>query len=894
MLLTKLHKPSTNRNLVNRIQLYKKLDDGLTRKLILISAPAGFGKSTIISDWTSQKNIATAWFSIDNNDNDIVDFITYIIYAIRQLHPNFGDTALELIKSNSQGSIESAINILINDSIEIKQDILLVLDDYHLITNSEINNMMGYLIDFMPENLHLAIISRSDPNLSIAKFRSQFQLIELRSADLSFSENDIASLFNKHLKTKLSQENIHSLKAKTEGWIAGLQLAALSMQAQEDTTSFIEAFAGNNRYIMDYLIEEVLKIQPDDIKNFLLQTSILEQFSAPLCNFLLNRNDSQQIVEHLENNNMFIVPLDNERNWYRYHHLFADLLKQRILNNDKQDIAELHNKASLWFEQHNMPRLAISHALANNDFTQCVDLIGKHIEQMWEEGFHSAIIEYGKQIPDSLIFQNPQFSLYYAWILIASGQRKNAVPFIKSAEEEIDNTLKSTPKDTSQYKAHKILSGKIAVAFAYLYSHEENSEQSFKYCQKAMHHLSTSDNFWMSWAWFSYAITYFANGELHKSKDAFVKAFNYGKETGNIYLISTIVMRMAENEQVLGNYLSAYTKCTDLLQIIEQRGYTGITKSDYNYAGLYFIMGVTQFMWFDLDNAYENIKTAFQLSQKTNDIYLRIMTHMVYSFVLKELNDPDFHKRTRELEEIFVNNDVPPFLHSMFVAWKIYLLCEQSKFDEAKKFFTDNTLSVEDTIPIYNEAAYIAYVRLLILRGELTKAETLIKRLLPPITEGQRTERIIELYVLHSILLNKLGKKEAAVNMLIKSMEIASPEKMLSYYLFNTENIDNILQEALKIQATRKTGISDIFIKNLNLALKTKENKKKSHLSIDLSNRELDTLKQIAENLSNQEIADKLFISLNTVKTHLKNIFIKLNVDNRQKAVLKAKEYGLL
>jgi len=330
MLLTKLHIPSAGNNIIHRTELSEKLNQGLNRKLILVSAPAGFGKTTVVSDWISQNNIPTAWFSIDKADNDPVEFLSYIIAGIQNIHSEFGLTSLTLLNSPSKPSIQSIISLLINDILQIKLNFILVLDDFHQITNKDILELVTFLLDHIPGNIHTLIITRSDPSLSISKLRSQHQLLEVRSSDLSFSANDISILFNKKLKLKLSIEDSYSLETKTEGWIAGLQLAALSMQGKEDISKFIQDLKGDNRYIMDYLMEEVLKNQTDDIKEFLLQTSILEQMSAPLCNAILNRNDSQLILEELEKNNMFVIPLDNERKWFRYHHLFADLLKQRL------------------------------------------------------------------------------------------------------------------------------------------------------------------------------------------------------------------------------------------------------------------------------------------------------------------------------------------------------------------------------------------------------------------------------------------------------------------------------------------------------------------------------------------------------------------------------------
>ena len=330
MLLTKLHIPQAGNNVVHRSELFEKLKSGLSRKLILVSAPAGYGKTTLLSDWINQNKITAAWLSLDTGDNDPAVFLSYVISGIQSIHAYFGQSALRLLNSPNSPSVESIASLLINDLLIINKNLFLVLDDFHLIRNAEVLKVLTYFLEHIPVNIHFVILTRSDPALSLSRLRSQHQLVEIRLSDLSFSANDISVLFNKKLKLGLSIDDAFSLETKTEGWIAGLQLAALSMQGREDISKFVRDLKGDNRYIMDYLMEEVLKIQTDEIKEFLLQTSILEQMSAPLCNTVLNRSDSQLILETLERDNMFVIPLDNERNWYRYHHLFAELLKQRL------------------------------------------------------------------------------------------------------------------------------------------------------------------------------------------------------------------------------------------------------------------------------------------------------------------------------------------------------------------------------------------------------------------------------------------------------------------------------------------------------------------------------------------------------------------------------------
>lgn len=895
MLLTKLHIPPASQNIVHRPELYEKLNLGLCRKLILISAPAGFGKTTVVSDWINQNKIPAAWFSLDNGDNDPADFLSYIISGIQRIHSEFGQGALKLLNSPNKPSVESIASLLINEILNIKQNFLLVLDDFHLINSNEVLKLVIYLLEHIPGNIHIAILTRSDPTLSVSWLRSQHQLVELRSSDLSFSANDISILFNKKLKLGLSIEDAYSLESKTEGWIAGLQLTALSMQGREDISEFIQDLKGDNRYIMDYLMEEVLKIQTDDIKEFLLQTSILEQMSAPLCNAVLNRNDSQLILETLEKNNMFVIPLDTERTWYRYHHLFAELLKLRLHLKDKATIIVLHNKACNWFEQNNMFDFAIGHALAIQNHEKSIQLIGEVVEKMWENGQHAGILKYGNVLPEGLIKRNAGFCLYYSWILIITGKIQKAGPLLMSAEDTTKKIINDKKSSKEDIQHNKKLLGKISVAYAYLNSIVSDSEKTFYYCKTAMENLSEDDPLWYSWAWFSYGLAYFSTGDLFRSLDAFQKAFGYGKKSGNVYLISTIILRMADTEQQLGHYKSAYEKCSELLTLIRDKGYVEITKTDSTYTSVYLTLAYTQYMWVELDKAYENIKVTYSLCKKGSDIMLKATVFMFYSMVLYVRGDIlGSEKKIKEAEDIIKQNEVSAYFTSYFVAWKLARLVNMKQFVQANNIIREYDLAVGNEISHINETAYMVYARLLLAEAKLTEAESVLSKLYAIINQGKRTERLIDLKISYAILYKTQGNHQNAITSLKEALELAAEENLIGFILFCIDEVGDLVKEIVKNRATISTKISKEFIEKLQLAIERKEKLSKILANAGLSTRELVTLKLIAEDLTNQEIADKLFISITTVKTHVGNILLKLEVDNRLQAVAKAKEFGLV
>ena len=889
MLLTKLHIPAAGNNIVHRSVLFEKLNAGLSRKLILVSAPAGFGKTTVVSDWIYQNKIPAAWFSLDNGDNDPVDFLSYISSGIQSIHSEFGQSALKLLNSPNRPSGESIAGLLINEILNINQNFLLVLDDFHLIKSNEVIKLVSYLLEHIPGNIHIVILTRSDPALSVSRLRSQNQLVELRSSDLSFSANEISVLFNKKLKLGLSLDDVYALETKTEGWIAGLQLTALSIQGREDISGFIQDLKGDNRYIMDYLMEEVLKIQTDDIKEFLLQTSILEQMSAPLCNAVLNRNDSQSILETLERNNMFVIPLDSERTWYRYHHLFAELLKQRLHLRDKTAIIELHNTACNWFDQHKMFDFAIRHAIAIQNHERSLQLIGSVVEEMWEKGHHVAILNYGSLLPEELIKKSANFCLYYAWVLIISGQVQKGATFLNDAETVFESNY-----DKNILPDKKNLWGKITVASAYLHSQLNNPEKTIAYFKIALDNLGTEESLWLGWGWFAFGMAQFSLGDLSQSINSFNEAFKFGKQSRNIHLISTVAQRMSDSEQQLGHYRSAYEKCLEFITYMNDNGYSDIVNSDWSYAGLHVTIGNTLYMWGNSDEAYESAQIAYKMYKESKDIMLGISVLLLNSMVLSTRGEEkESELMILEAEKLCENNQLLPYLYNMLQSLKLMFYLNMNQEEKAKLIVDKLKLRPTDKIDHLNEAVYLAYAYYLLVQGQIKEAGSILFQLHDITYSSKRVERLIAVKIIYSIYYKLTNDFDKAYEKLIEALALAAPENLVMFFIHTLSDIEGLLEVIFKKPACNEK-IQPQFIENIKIAIENNRKVlKKNNIEV-LSIREIEIIKYIAIHLSNQEIADKLFISLNTVKTHLKNIFLKLEVDNRSKAVSKVKDIGLI
>lgn len=895
MLLTKLHIPPAGVNVVHRSDLFEKLNTGLGRKLILVSAPAGYGKTTLVSDWLSQSKIPAVWLSLDNGDNDPAVFLNYIVSGIQSKQQDFGPDALRLLKAPNSPSSESIASLLINELSGIENNLLLVFDDFHVIRSTEVINLVSYFLEHIPYNIHMVILTRSDPSLTLSRLRSQNQLVELSLSDLGFSANDIFVLFNKRLKLKLTIDDAFSLEEKTEGWIAGLQLAALSMQDREDLSEYIRELKGDNRYIMDYLMDEVLKIQPDDIQDFLLQTSVLERMSAPLCNTLLNRKDSQSVLETLEKNNMFVIPMDEKRNWYRYHHLFADLLKQRLLLQSDSQPENLHNKASEWFEQQGMYEYALRSALKIKNFEKGVQILDKIAGSMWESGMHTSILKYCDLIPDELVKKNPSLCLYYSWILITTDQIQKAEPYLTSAEiftREKINDPNSTSVEVDSY--NRLLS-KISVAFAYMNTFSMSREKVLDYAHTALKFLSENDSLWLGWAWYSLGMAEMSAGNIEQGTKSLKKSLEHSKKSNNLYLISEIAYEIAYHEIRHGHYKAAYKHCSDLLNYMKEKGFSEIAKTGWTYTGLITMMSVIQCIQANLDSAYENVKTAYNLSKNEQNVTQRIKVLLAYSYILYALD----HKREalsklNELEGVMNQLKASHHVTDTYVGWMIRIMIDSDQIDKAMDFVQQRGLGLNKKIGYSEEFSYINYSRLLLAQNKTNEAELMLSELSSLAISGNRIESLVYINIWYAILFKMTGERHKAVKSLTEAMELAANEDLLIFFLFDLDHTRDLLEDVFKMQMAGKNRIPKGFVSKLKMAIEKKKNRQISSYESELTIREIATLKLLGENLSNQEIADMLFVSLNTVKTHLKNIFLKLEVSHRSEAVIKAKEMGLM
>ena len=520
-------------NVVLRPCLIERLDEGLQGRLILVSAPAGFGKTTIISEWAAgcrrlEPEVRPAWLSLDEGDGDPARFLAYLVAALRTVAADVGEGVLGMLQSPQPPPTESMLTALLNEIATLPHGVVLVLDDYHVVDSEPVDQALAFLLEHLPPQLHLVIATREDPHLPLARWRARGQLTELRAADLRFTPSEAAEFLNRVMGLDLSAEDITALETRTEGWIAGLQLAALSLQGRSDAAGFIQAFTGSHRFVLDYLVEEVLQRQPERARSFLLQTAILDKLCGALCDAVTGQKHGQGMLERLERGNLFVVPLDDERQWYRYHHLFADVLQARLLEEQPDQLPALHRRASEWYEENGSRSDAIRHALCAKDFGWAADLIELAWPLVEESGSQTATwLDWAGALPDELIRARPVLSVWYAYALLGSGEIEAAETRLTDAERWLRTPDESDGQSASRAvvvdeEQRRSLLATIAVARAY-YAHSLGDVPgTVKHAQRVLELLPEGERLRRGQATALMGMTYWASGDLEAADRVFV------------------------------------------------------------------------------------------------------------------------------------------------------------------------------------------------------------------------------------------------------------------------------------------------------------------------------------------------------------------------------------
>lgn len=903
LLETKLYVPTPPNTLVPRPRLIERLSKGIKCKLVLISAPAGFGKTILLSEWIQKNEIPVAWFSVDKSDNDPLHFFNYIMAGLRTIKADIGKSAQYLLKSTQLIHIQSILINLINDAMSIPKDFAVVIDDYHLIEAKQVHDMIAFLLDHMPQHMHLVITTRSDPSLPLPRFRSQNQLTEIRATDLIFTTDETTLFFNEKLNLGLSLEDITLLESRTEGWIAGLQLAALSMQGLQDKSAFIKTFKGIDHYIGDYLVEEVLSRQPEKVQNFLLQTSILDRLSGPLCDAVTQKKDSLQMLIALEKANLFIFPLDNQRSWFRYHHLFSDLLRQRLHQTQPDLVPELHHRAHEWYLQNGLKYEAVDHLLAEQHFDKAAGLIEEIAGIDWDRGRESKLLQWFNALPDAYISSSPLLCIYHARELFEDGDWGAAEMRMQEAERMLESTKigrkgASSEVSNEKYEKSKVeLQGRISVIRTMMASYRGDIPKIIQYSRQALKALREEDLMWRSVAatMLGFAHGWSGDGNLPKAHQAFSEAKAISEAGGNIFtnLLASHSLYVIETYQ--GRLKQSKENFQELIHLTEESGLSRIGVAGSNYAMLGYILCEMN----NIEDGIPYIKKGIQIAELGRDTITAVGCYFNLIKALYYKGDlTGAESILQKVEKITREFTLPPWMSHGLAATKGIIWLAKGNLDDTSRMIREQGLSIDDELSQRREAEHTVLVHFLIEQKRIDEADRLLRRLIKEAENHNRILTLILLRILRALAFYKKDDLDSALDELGQALSLAEPGGFILTFVMGGAPVAELLEKILgmkKFWIDKKYSFSRAYAKRILSAFKTRATLKTDYgLAEPLSERELEVLHLMATGLSNQEIAQRLYISLNTVRTHTKNINTKLNVHSRTQAAARAKELGIL
>ena len=900
ILTTKLYIPSPRPKVVFRPRLIARLDEGLYHKLTLISAPAGFGKTTLISEWVARSERATAWLSLDEGDNDLARFLAYLVAALQTITAELGEGLLAGLQSPQPPHIESMLTILLNEIAATPGNFILVLDDYHAIDAQPVDQVLTFLLEHLPPQMHLVIVTREDPQLPLARLRARGQLTELRAADLRFTPAEAAEFLNQMMGLNLSAEDIAALETRTEGWIAGLQMAALSMQGRSDTASFIQAFTGSHRFVLDYLVEEVLQRQPERVRSFLLQTAVLDRLSGSLCDAVIRREDGRGMLDTLERGNLFVVPLDDRRQWYRYHHLFADVLQARLMEEWPGQVSTLHRRASEWYEQNGQRSDAIRHALAAEDFGWAADLIELAGPIVQESSQTATWLGWVRALPDELIRIRPVLSVWYAYALLGVGEMEAAEVRLTDAErwlEPVGSMDKRLEYPIAQMvvvdeEQFRTLPATIAVARAYHAQTLGDVSGTVKYAQRALALSPEGEQLRRGQATALLGMTYWASGDLEAANRTFTNYTMKLRTAGNIPDAISTTCVVAEIRMALGRLREAVSTFEQLLQFVVGRG----EPMPPDTADLYRGLGEIYREQGDLKAAVQQLLRSRELGEQAELPGWRYRWCIAQARLNETQGDLDGAlDLLNEAEHRYIRTPLPDA--RPISAMKARIWIAEGRLAEVLGWARERGLSVDDDLSYLREFEHITLARVLIARYRSNREDVsingamrLLERLLQAAEKGRRIGSVIEIMVLQALAHQAQGNISLARARLERALSLAEPEGYVRIF------VDAGLPMAVLLQEVAQHTTVPNYAGRLQAVFEKVEGRTPltQSLSEPLSERELEVLELLGTELSGPEIARTLVVSLSTLRTHTQNIYSKLGANNRRAAVRRAEELHLL
>lgn len=887
LLTTKLHAPR-RRSVLDRPRLRDRLIQGDQPALTLVSAGAGFGKTTLVAEWFSDHQ-GTGWLSLDRRDNDPALFWAYVRAAIAVAISDADITHAP--QRSPQNSVDVSITVLLNDLHELTHDLVLVLDDYHVIESTEIHEAVTYLVEHLPPHVHVVISSRSDPPLPLAAMRARGDLLEIRAADLRFTGDEISEFFGQSMGLTLASSDLELLGARTEGWIAALKLAALSMQGRNDPSEFVADFAGDDRFILDYLVGEVLDRQSADVRRFLLETSVLSRLSGPLCDAVTGRPGSRAVLEQLERANLFVVPLDDRRTWYRYHHLFTDVLRARLLDDDPEFVAELHRRASSWHQVNDGRDESIGHALAGRDFDRAAELIEMETPTLRRNRQDATLRRWLEALPAEVHANHPVLAASLVGVRMATGDLVGIGSLLDQIESILEGSIPAPiVVDHQEFDRLPVQVLVFRAAFALL---NGDPPGTITFASQALELVEPTDHLRRGSASGLLALAHWATGDLDLAEHRYEDAITALMDAGHLSDALGCSLSLAD-VQIAQGRLGAATRTFES-GLRWTREHPGLRGAADMHIGLSEVLIERN----ELSAAAEHLQTSAELGDLAG-----LPQHAYRWRVTRARLERAEGNLTEALELIdaaaplFDTDFSPPVRPVAALRVRVQLACGDVAAGQA--WVTDRGLDPAVDLTFIQEFEHITLARVLIAthaaggdRRTIDESITLLERLLDAAEGGGRIGSAIEILVLLATARRALGDIAGATSALEAALRHAEPEGHVRVFLHAGPEVTALLR-ALASQADASRHLERVLqaADGVGAALPVAASRP-SGLVEELSARERDVLRLLRSDLNGPEIARELIVSLNTVRTHTKNIYTKLGATNRREAVRRAEELGL-
>lgn len=899
ILTAKIRVPHVRATVISRPRLLTRLDMGLSRTLTLLSAPAGCGKTTLLVDWLRHTARPVAWLTLDAGDNDPYSWLRYLIAALQSMIPGVGDTVLTLLHLPQPPSYETLVATLMNELAALHAESILVLDDYHLLQSPVVHQAVAFMLKHPPAPLHLVIATREDPPLPLAQMRAQGALHELRTDDLRFTPEEAALFLRDVMGLKLDPQHVALLEARTEGWIAGVQLAALSLRGQSDGAERLLSLTGSQRYIADYLVQEVLQQQSAAIQQFLLYTAILDRMCGSLCAALLNQEPgvSQQLLEELERANLFVIALDDQRQWYRYHHLFRDVLRRLLQQTHAEHLPELHRRAALWYHRHSLMVEAVGHALAATDFALAASLIEASAETLLMRSEIVTLLTWLTALPTDLVQARPRLSLYSACAFLFSGRIEAVERHLNHVEQTLHH---SHTLDAAQQTR---LQGEVAALRAFMMMLQFDATQTINLARHAIQSLPASSFLYGITIW-TLGAAYMSQGDLRAASQTFAQVVASSQASHNSMMTLIALCQLAEVYIWQGQLRQAETLYRQALRIVSTHSTVPVPASSMAYVGLSVILRE----WNDLPGALEMLHKGLALCQQWGELGL-FDTYASLARVQQARRDWDATlDALQHLKELVYRLKLPLQTMALVNAYEIRFWLDRGDLAAARRVAEEMISAEAIWIAQLREIVRLTRIRLQLALMQNEPSTIAIEPILAELhdlrstaSDAERMSSVIECYMLEALAFHCQQNEEPALAALEQALILAQPEGYIRLFIDEGAPMAHLLERYRPTEDTlvkyRNTLLAAFPAADLLPAASSPvdpELPDPDALFEALSEREFEVLRLVADGLSNREIAERLVVSMGTIKTHIRNIYGKLGVNSRTRALARARTLGLL